>query len=189
MNSLFARSNNRCELCGSDSNLGAVPVDSDIEGDPETSVLLCDTCTSQIESDEALAGAHWYCLQESIWSEVPAVQILSYRLLHRLDGQAWAADTLEQAYLEEDNLAWAKRGLETASDEGLTPFDSNGAALFEGDSVTLIKDLPVKGANFTAKRGTLVKNIHIGNDPTHVEGKVNKTSIMLKTCFLKRVSS
>ena len=42
---------------------------------------------------------------------------------------------------------------------------------------------------FTAKRGTLVKNIRVGDDPTHVEGRVNKMSIMLKTCFLKRVVS
>jgi protein PhnA len=59
--------------------------------------------------------------------------------------------------------------------------------LVEGDSVTLVKDLDVKGANFTAKRGTMVKNIRVGEDPTHIEGKVNKITIMLKTCFLKKV--
>ncbi|MCB9671399.1 MAG: PhnA domain-containing protein [Alphaproteobacteria bacterium] len=47
--------------------------------------------------------------------------------------------------------------------------------------------LPVKGANFTAKRGTLVKGIRVGDDPTHVEGRVNGQSIYLKTEFLKKV--
>jgi alkylphosphonate utilization operon protein PhnA len=56
-----------------------------------------------------------------------------------------------------------------------------------GDNVHIIKDLDVKGTTFTAKRGTLVKAIRLGEDPELVEGKVNGTSIMLKTCFLKKV--
>jgi protein PhnA len=78
--------------------------------------------------------------------------------------------------------------MESEVEEGPQVVDSNGAVLMDGDSVTLIKDLDVKGANFTAKRGTLVKSIRVGDDPTHVEGRVNKMSIMLKTCFLKKVS-
>ena len=54
--------------------------------------------------------------------------------------------------------------------------------------MTLIKDLDVKGAGFTAKRGTVVKNIIVGDDPEHIEGRVNKTKIYLKTCFLKKVN-
>jgi protein PhnA len=91
-------------------------------------------------------------------------------------------------YLEDDVRAWAESGLQGGGDAGEEPVDSNGTVLSEGDSVTLIKDLDVKGTGFTAKRGTLVKNIHLGDDPTHIEGRVNKTAIMLKTCFLKRVS-
>jgi protein PhnA len=72
------------------------------------------------------------------------------------------------------------------SDERVKTVDSNGTELLEGDSVTLIKDLDVKGANFTAKRGTMVKNIHLTDNPEHIEGKVNKQSIVLKTCFLKK---
>jgi len=116
------------------------------------------------------------------------VQVLSWRLLKRMPEEQWAIDLLEQVYLEESVLAWAEAE-ERDIEEKVVVLDSNGAVLAEGDSVTLIKDLPVKGANFTAKRGTLVKNIRIGDDPTHVEGRVNKMSIMLKTCFLKRVVS
>jgi protein PhnA len=65
--------------------------------------------------------------------------------------------------------------------------DTNGNLLAEGDTVTIIKDLPVKGAGFTAKQGTTVKNIHlVPSDPTHIEGRVNGTKIFLKTEFLKK---
>ena len=57
----------------------------------------------------------------------------------------------------------------------------------EGDSVTLIKDLDVKGGGFTAKRGTLVKNISLTNNPKHIEGKVNGIQIVLVAAFLKKV--
>ena len=56
----------------------------------------------------------------------------------------------------------------------------------KGDGVTLIKDLDVKGAGFTAKRGTLVRPIRLTDNPEHVEGKVNKMAIVLKTQFLKK---
>jgi protein PhnA len=58
--------------------------------------------------------------------------------------------------------------------------------LVDGDAVTLIKDLDVKGANFTAKRGTLVKGIRLTDDPALVEGRVNGIAIYLKTAFLKK---
>ncbi|MNH11503.1 hypothetical protein D3C79_710190 [compost metagenome] len=64
--------------------------------------------------------------------------------------------------------------------------DSNGAVLQEGDSVTLIKDLDVKGGGFTAKRGTLVKGIRLTNNPLHIEGKVNGVQIVLVAAYLKK---
>ncbi len=181
---LSARSGGACELCGMEHDLTLVAVDGDDTSDPATSVHLCAACAPAARGGEDPDGAHWNCLRETIWSEVPAVQVLSYRLLHRL-ADAWAAEVLEQAYLEEENLAWARRGLAQA-DTDEQPRDSNGTVLQDGDSVTLIKDLAVKGAGFTAKRGTLVKNIRTGSDPTHIEGKVNKMAIMLKTEFLKK---
>jgi len=65
--------------------------------------------------------------------------------------------------------------------------DSNGKVLNEGDSVTLIKDLKVKGSSITLKRGTLVKNIHLTSDPEEIECRVDKVKgLVLKTCFLKK---
>ena len=66
--------------------------------------------------------------------------------------------------------------------------DSNGALLNEGDSVTLIKDLKVKGTSVTLKRGTLVKGIHLTDNEEEVECRVEKVKgLVLKTCFLKKV--
>ena len=83
----------------------------------------------------------------------------------------------EQLYLEEETLEWAQEGLPDA--DAVATVDSNGAALADGDSVTLIKDLNVKGGGFTAKRGTLVKGIRLTDNPEHVEGRVNKQTIVL----------
>jgi len=65
--------------------------------------------------------------------------------------------------------------------------DSNGNILSEGDSVTLIKDLKVRGSSSVIKRGTVVKNIRLTDDDGEVEGKVEKTVMVLKTEFLKKV--
>lgn len=65
--------------------------------------------------------------------------------------------------------------------------DGNGTELFDGDEVTVIKDLKVKGSSMVVKRGTKVRNIKLSlDDPTHIEGKVDGSSIYLKTEFLKK---
>jgi len=65
--------------------------------------------------------------------------------------------------------------------------DSNGAILKDGDSVTLIKDLKVKGTSTTLKRGTLVKNIHLTDDVEEIECNAEKVKgLVLKTAFLKK---
>jgi len=65
--------------------------------------------------------------------------------------------------------------------------DCNGTLLAEGDSVTVIKDLKVKGTSVTLKRGTLVKNIHLTDDPEEIECRVEKVKgLVLKTSFLKK---
>lgn len=65
--------------------------------------------------------------------------------------------------------------------------DSNGAVLSEGDSVQVIKDLKVKGGSSDLKRGTLVKKIHLIGDPEAIECRVDGSTLVLKTCFLKKV--
>jgi len=179
VDALTQRSGGKCELCEGTDGLDAlaVPPEDGVDG----SVLVCGTCAGRIAADD-LDGNDWYALQGSIWSAVPAVQVLSWRLLKRLPDEGWAQDLLASGALDEASLRWAQDG----GDDAVKVVDSNGTELKDGDSVTLIKDLDVKGANFTAKRGTMVKNIRLGDDPTHVEGRVNKTAIFLKTEFLKK---
>ena len=123
-----------------------------------------------------------------------AVKVLTWRLLKRMEAQAWAKDLLDQMYLEDDVRKWAESvGLDdaqTPDDEGgnAPTVDSFGAALISGDSVCIVKDLNVKGTSFTAKRGTIVRNIRLTSNPDHVEGRVNGTVIVLKTCFLKKAT-
>lgn len=65
--------------------------------------------------------------------------------------------------------------------------DSNGTELSEGDSVTLIKDLPVKGTSVTLKRGTRIKNIRLTDNAEEIECNAEKVKgLVLKTCFLKK---
>lgn len=174
-----------CELCGATDALSPFLVEPvRAAGSVDDAVLACGTCAGQLADGATLDPRHWFGLQESIWSEVAAVQALSWRILDRLRAESWAADVLEGAWLEEDVAAWARAGGEP--DDAVVVVDSNGTPLADGDSVTLIKDLDVKGANFTAKRGTMVKGIRLTDDPGLVEGRINRTAIYLKTEFLKK---
>jgi protein PhnA len=64
--------------------------------------------------------------------------------------------------------------------------DSNGTVLKDGDSITVIKDLKVRGSSGVIKRGTMVKNIRLTDDADEVEGKVEKSVMVLRTEFLKK---
>ena len=77
---------------------------------------------------------------------------------------------------------------ETTTTEGSIDVarDSNGAELLDGDAVTVIKDLKVKGSSMVIKRGTKVKSIRLTDNPEEVDCKIDGSSIVLKTCFLKK---
>lgn len=175
---LIDRSENRCELCSSTKDLSAYEVyPSDDTADK--SIYICSTCKEQMQS-ETLDENYWNCLHESMWSEVPAVQVTVYRLLKKLGWQ----DQLDMIYLEDDVRAWAENEPKAVK----AVKDANGNILSAGDSVSILKDLEVKGAGFTAKRGTVVKNIALAPDVDgHIEGRVNGTKIYLKTEFLKKI--
>lgn len=78
-------------------------------------------------------------------------------------------------------------GYDEDDDDDVVVKDSNGNALSNGDSVTVIKDLPVKGTSTVIKRGTLIKNIRLTNNPEQIECNADKVKgLVLKTCFLKK---
>ncbi len=179
--SLILRSNGCCELCTSTENLDVYEV-APSNGTVEQSILVCSTCKEQLDDYDKIDENHWHCLNDSMWSEVDAVKVVAYRLLSLLDKQ----DMLDMLYLEDDILNWAKQGL-VANETKIIHRDSNGVVLEAGDTVTIIKDLEVKGAGFTAKRGTAVRNISLAHDDeNHIEGRVNGTKIMILTKFLKK---
>ncbi len=178
-----------CELCGDETGLSVHAVPPGEPAGAERCVLLCAVCSAGLADIGGTDINHWQCLSGSIWSEVPAVQVLSWRLLGQLQAHGWAADALAGAYLDEPVLAWAQAGAaEDDEEEEEVCRDSNGVVLRDGDAVFIIKDLNVKGAGFVAKRGTTVKNIRLSADPEYIEGRVSGSRIMLKTCFLKKLS-
>lgn len=177
---LEQRSGGVCELCGSSEGLSALEVAPSDET-ADQSIYVCSTCKEQITSGE-LDETHFNCLNDSMWSETPAVKVMSYILLNKLGRQ----DLLDMMYLEEAEQKWADSAIHAEANK-LVHKDANGVVLNAGDSVVILKDLEVKGAGFTAKRGTTVTRISLPSDmDDHIEGRVNGTKIFLKTEFIKK---
>jgi protein PhnA len=187
---LQARSESRCELCGATENLVVYEVPPQANGSADQCVLLCAICCSQIEEPEKIDVHHWRCLNESMWSQIPAVQVIAWRMLKRLSAEGWAQDLLDMLYLDEETQAWAQAtGEGQSKEEAVRHLDSNGTLLAAGDTVTLIKDLEVKGANFTAKRGTVVRGISlVADNPEQIEARLNGQRIVILTQFVKKAS-
>ncbi len=81
---------------------------------------------------------------------------------------------------------WTQEDMDVA-DESRKVVDSNGNELFDGDDVTVIQDLKVKGSSMVIKRGTRVRGIRLSEeDPTHVQGRVDGQTIFILTEFLKK---
>ena len=185
---LAIRSGNTCELCKSENSLKMFEVPPQKGLSADSSIMICAKCLAQIEKKEELDSNHWKCLTESMWSEVPAVQVTAWRMLNRLRTESWAADNLEMMYLTDENLAWAKVTGDHENDAHVDLHkDCNGQALQNGDSVVLIKSLDVKGSTLNAKMGTVVKNIRIVDDNTEqIEGKIEGQQIVILTKYVRK---
>ncbi len=182
---LLQRADSKCELCTATEILSTydVPPISIISLDK--SVLVCNTCLDQIENPDNVDANHWRCLNDSMWSATPAVQVMAWRMLNRLKAEGWPNDLLEMLYIEDDVKKWAMSDNTIRSVDEPT-VDINGAELIAGDSVTLTKDLYIKGANFTAKRGTLIKGISLTDNSYQIEGNINGTRTVLAGKYLKK---
>ncbi|TLS76390.1 PhnA protein [Mariprofundus erugo] len=183
---LHARSESRCELCGATDSLTVYEIPPASDGSADQCVLTCSTCRGQIENPDTVDANHWRCLNDSMWSQVPAVQIMAWRMLNRLRAEGWPQDLLDMMYLDEETLHRAEAE-QRATANAIQHIDSNGAVLQAGDTVTLIKDLDVKGSSLTAKRGTAVRNIRLVQDnPEQIEGRVDGQLIVILTKFVKK---
>jgi protein PhnA len=181
---LLVRSDNKCELCGATENLNAFEVAPSKEN-----IVACATCIDQIENEENVDTNHWRCLNDSMWSQVPAVQVMAWRMLTRLQSEGWPQDLLDMLYLDDETLTWAKAtGVGEDTSNKVVHRDSNGVILEAGDSVVLIKDLPVKGSSMVAKRGTAVRRISLDHENAeYIEGKVDGQQIVIITKFVKKI--
>lgn len=184
LSTLMTRSGGQCELCAATDNLApftvsAVPVDADI--------LLCGTCQAQVSNPATIDGDHFQPLRDSMWSQVPAVQVQAWRLLNHLKGQSWASDLLDMLYLEPEQLAWAEAGvIQVEHDDSQPTKDCHGTQLAVGDTVTIIKDLPVKGSSMVIKRGTHVRGINLTSNPEHIEGRVDGQQVVIISAYCKK---
>lgn len=181
---LDARSGSKCELCGSTEDLNGFVVEPSKE-----SIAACSVCVDQIENPDNVVVNHWRCLNDSMWSEVAAVQVVAWRMLTRLKAEGWPQDLLDMLYLDEDNLEWAKAtGEGEEEEEAVVHRDVNGVILQAGDSVVLIKDLKVKGSSMVAKQGTAVRRISLDREnEKFIEGKVGPTQIVIITDYVKKL--
>ncbi len=109
---LARRARSKCELCEASGVPLKIYEIEPVPSEPELEhcIMTCDTCREQLDNPKRMQPDHWRCLTKSIWSEVPAVQVLSLRHLRQLaDQHQWAADTLEIAYLSPEVEDWADK--------------------------------------------------------------------------------
>ena len=141
---MHQRSGSKCELCTSSDHLKVYEVPPTSKGNEDDSLLACETCINQIENPDTADVNHWRCLNDSMWSVVPAVQVMAWRMLNRLKSEGWPSELLDMLYLDDETLNWAKAiGDDDDQEEAIKHIDSNGDLLQSGDSVVLIKDLNV----------------------------------------------
>ena len=177
---------NTCELCGSAGELSVYKVSP--AGYEANEINVCQACQSELATSNKPDSRYWRFLAEAMWSDIPAVQVLSWRILSLLNDEDWAATCLDMLYLEDDRLAWAKAGFTTETEEPAEIHrDSLGNELQNGDTVVLTRSLDVKGSSLNAKMGTVVKNIRLVSDNIdQIEGKIDGQTIVILTKYLRR---
>lgn len=151
--------------------------------------MICQQCSQQLEKEKP-DPYYWGFLSETMWSEVPAVQVTAWRMLNLLKQESWASSFLDMMYLDDRVLKWA----ETVPDkedlnESPVHRDANGHQLASGDSVVLTKSLDVKGSSVNAKMGTSVRNIRlVENNLEQIEGKIDGQLIVILTKYIRKTS-
>jgi protein PhnA len=186
--SLAERSNHSCELCASTTSLSIYNIPPSSDGNTDDSIYACEVCIAQLNKQAPLNESHWNCLLTSMWNEHTPVKIVAWRMLQRMRNETWAADALDMLYLDDEQLAWA-RATGDHENDGAVEFhvDSNGQRLSDGDTIVLVKTLDVKGTSFSARAGTVVKNIRlVADNVEQVEGKIENQQIVILTKYTRK---
>jgi protein PhnA len=179
--SLKERCNSLCELCGTGEAVMAYAVSPRNHDAIENEVAICKVCNDFIEQNAG--GEHWQCLAGSLWNPESAVQALSYRILYGNSVHTWAEELLHSVELDDSVVSWALAAFEKKE----IHVDSNGVELINGDTVVLTQGLNVKGANFMAPKGTIVRKIRLVSDDTgQIEGKINDQTIVILTKYVRK---
>ncbi len=185
------RAEEKCEFCGHKEHLAmyVVPKTPEYIEDADTAVWACKTCISQFDDEDNRDQNHWRCLNDSMWSAAAPVQIMSWRMLHRLKSFGWSQDLLDMMYLDDQQLEWAAaEGDAEDKTDAIIHRDVNGVILQTGDSVVLIKDLKIKGSSLVAKQGTAVRRISLDHENAeYIEGKVGPTQTVIITKYVKKI--
>jgi len=181
---MLERCNSKCELCSANVKLTPYIVAPHSQVTVDHAIMICNTCQSQIDESETIDVNHWRCLNDSMWSQVPPVQVTVWRQLKKLTViETWPNDLLDMMYMEEEVIKWAEIGM---NDDQEKPRDINGVELKKGDDVTVTKDLPVKGTNQVIKQGTVIRGISLSDDPKLVSGKANGQSMYVIAEFCRK---
>ena len=110
---LARRAKSKCELTGA-SGVPLRPYEVPPVGvDPELdrTLLVSEACIEVLENPKRLKGREWQCLAEVVWSEMPAVQVVAWRMLGELaKREDWAREAIDGVFLDEEVEAWAKSG-------------------------------------------------------------------------------
>lgn len=185
---LSVRSQGKCELTGNEGELVVYHVAPESYKDNE--IVVLGSLVGQLDGSQALEPNDWQALPNTMWSEVPAVQVAAWRLLSRMKTESWAADALDILYLDDETLEWAKAvGEVEGPTEDVEHKDSLGNVLQHGDSVVITRTLDVKGSSISAKLGTVVKNIRlVEDDPEQIEGRVEGQQIVILTKYVRKQS-
>lgn len=178
---LKQRNNELCELCNSHSASEEYTVSPKNNDSINNQVALCQKCFTLVNSTDA--GFYWRCIEGSIWSDIPSVKALSYRIANNHKKESWAENLINSVDLDEETQAWAMSVFNVAE----VHKDAFGNILENGDTVVLIQALNVKGTNFTASKGTVIKKIKLVQDNIEqIEGKINEQTIVLLCKYLKK---
>ena len=110
---LARRAKSRCEITG----VSGVPLRAyeipPVGEDPELerTLLVCEACLKALENPSKMAGRSWQCLVEAVWSEMPAVQVVAWRMLNELASREdWAREALAEVFLDPEVEEWARSG-------------------------------------------------------------------------------
>jgi len=108
---LARRAKSKCELTGA-AGVPLRPYEVPpvaAEPDLDRTLLVSEACHEVLEYPKRLAGRGWQCLAEVVWSELPAVQVVAWRMLNELaKREDWAREVLDGVFLDEDVETWAK---------------------------------------------------------------------------------